>query len=203
MGLDLQILPVTDLRTAAYNPRRDLRPGDPAYDALKRSLDRWGAVEPLVWNRRTGNLVAGHQRLKILLARGDTEVEVSVVDISLDEEKALNVALNRIEGEWDTPKLMELLGEIQTAGLDPTLTGFDHDSLSALIEGAGQGIGDALFTPLQPLPNLESSRPVTEADVAEATSAQEAQFTDRAAEARAATRDVRCPACGEEFFIST
>ena len=79
--MDVQRIPLARIKAAAYNPRKDLRPGDPEYEKLRRSIERWDLVEPLVWNRRTGNLVGGHQRLKILEARGDTEVEVSVVDL--------------------------------------------------------------------------------------------------------------------------
>src|SRR5690606_23577359 len=101
------------INPAAYNPRKDLQPGDPEYDKLKTSIERFGFVEPLVWNERSGNLVGGHQRFKILVARGDTEIEVSVVDLDEAEERALNVALNKIEGEWDQEKLRELLAGLE------------------------------------------------------------------------------------------
>ena len=128
----LERLPIERLSPAAYNPRKDLRPGDPEYDRLKRSIERWDSVEPLVWNERTGNLVGGHQRLKILAARGDTDVDVSVVDLDPQEEKALNVALNKISGEWDLPKLTELLSSLSGAGFDATLTGFNLKDLESL-----------------------------------------------------------------------
>jgi ParB-like chromosome segregation protein Spo0J len=62
-----------------------------------------------VWNERTGNLIGGHQRLKVLKERGDGEVEVSVVDLDKTKEKALNLALNKISGDWDYPKLKDVL----------------------------------------------------------------------------------------------
>jgi len=58
------------LNPAAYNPRRDLKPGDKDYEKLKRSIEEFGFVEPVVWNRRTGFVVGGHQRLKVLLDMG-------------------------------------------------------------------------------------------------------------------------------------
>lgn len=125
-------IPVEEIKPAPYNPRRPLQPGDPMYEALARSLDEFGLVEPLVWNRRTGHLVGGHQRLRVLLERGVKEVDVSVVDLPLEKEKALNVALNKIQGEWDEAMLAALLEELDDAGaLD--LTGFDRAELDVLL----------------------------------------------------------------------
>lgn len=89
------------LNPAAYNPRRDLKPGDKDYEKLKRSIEEFGFVEPVVWNERTGFVVGGHQRLKVLLDMGVTQIDCVVVDMEPEREKALNVALNRIQGDWD------------------------------------------------------------------------------------------------------
>lgn len=132
-GLVIERMPLADLRPAPYNPRKDLQPGDPDYEKIRRSVERWGMVEPLVWNRRSGNLVGGHQRLKVLLARGDAEGDVSVVDLDEQEEAALNVALNKTGGDWDMAKLSDLLSELDGNGFDATLTGFDEDELKDLL----------------------------------------------------------------------
>ena len=79
--MNIKTIPTHTINPAPYNPRKDLKPGDPEYEKLKRSIDTFGCVEPLVWNQRSGNLVGGHQRFKILLARGDQETQVSVVDL--------------------------------------------------------------------------------------------------------------------------
>jgi len=139
----IERIPIERIKPAAYNPRKDLQPGDPEYERLKRSIDRWDLVEPLVWNRRTGNLVAGHQRLKILRARGDTEVDVSVVDLDPQDEAALNVALNKIGGEWDMPKLADLLSALDAEGFDATLTGFDEAELEELLTWVADEAGAA------------------------------------------------------------
>lgn len=96
----IELVPISELRPAAYNPRRALKPGDPEFEKLRRSIEQFGLVDPPVWNRRTGNLVGGHQRLAVLkhLHPDITELAVSVVDLDLAQEKALNVALNKIEG---------------------------------------------------------------------------------------------------------
>jgi ParB-like chromosome segregation protein Spo0J len=107
--MNIQKIKIERINPAAYNPRIDLKPGDPEYEKLKRSIDTFGYIEPLIWNSRTGNLVGGHQRFKILLEQGAKEVEVSVVDLDPEKEKALNLALNKIRGDWDEEKLGALL----------------------------------------------------------------------------------------------
>lgn len=116
---------VADLKAAAYNPRKDLQPGDPEYEKLKRSIQEFGYVEPVIWNKRTGNVVGGHQRLKVLKDLGHTEVDCVVVDLDENKEKALNIALNKISGEWDTDLLANLLRDLDGQGYDITFTGFD------------------------------------------------------------------------------
>lgn len=103
---------VEELQVAAYNPRKDLRPEDVEYQSIKRSLDKFGCVEPIIWNERTGNVVGGHQRLKILMDGGVEAVDVSVVNLAPIEEKALNVALNKISGNWDIGKLTDIMQEL-------------------------------------------------------------------------------------------
>ncbi len=128
-------IPVETINPAPYNPRLDLKPGDPEYEKIRRSIEEFGFVEPLVWNERTGNLVGGHQRLKILLEKGAAEVECVVVDLPLEREKVLNIALNKVQGGWDEKKLADLLGELQgIPDFDVTLTGFDLPEVSELLD---------------------------------------------------------------------
>lgn len=132
--MKIQRVPIDHINPAPYNPRKDLKPGDPEYERLARSIDEFGCVEPLVWNQRTENLVGGHQRYKILLARGVDEVEVSVVDLKPQREKALNLALNKISGDWDEQKLAELLDELtRIPDFDIEVTGFDLPEATSLI----------------------------------------------------------------------
>jgi len=116
---------VEDLQAADYNPRKDLKPGDPEYEKLKRSIEEFGYVEPVIWNKRTGKVVGGHQRLKVLKDLGHTEVDCVVVDLDENREKALNIALNKISGAWDNDLLANLLRDLDQSGFDVTLTGFD------------------------------------------------------------------------------
>src|SRR5262245_6547350 len=117
---------IRKINPAPYNPRVDLQPGDPEYEKLRRSMETFGCVEPLVWNKRTGHLVGGHQRFKILVEQGHTHLDVSVVTLPLAQEKALNVALNKIAGAWDEQKLADLLeGLSKLPNFDIGITGFD------------------------------------------------------------------------------
>lgn len=133
--MNIKSIPIDQINAATYNPRVDLQPGDPEYEKLRRSIEQYGYVEPIVWNERTGNMVGGHQRYKILKARGDTEVAVSVVDLDPEQERLLNLALNKISGRWDEDALARLLSELQEAGADVELTGFDQDEIGDLIAG--------------------------------------------------------------------
>ena len=93
-------------------------------------MEQFGYVEPVIWNKSTGRVVGGHQRLKVLMDMGVTEVECVVVEMDEEREKALNIALNKISGDWDKDKLMLLISDLQGADFDvresafPTLPGY-------------------------------------------------------------------------------
>lgn len=128
----IEILKLSELVPASYNPRKDLKPGDPEYEKLKRSIEQFGYVEPIIWNRVTGHMVGGHQRAKILLDMGVSEAECVIVEMDGEREKALNVALNKVTGEWDKDKLASLLSDLSAADFDVSLTGFDAAEIDAL-----------------------------------------------------------------------
>ena len=124
---------IVDLIPADYNPRKDLKPGDPDYEKLKHSMKEFGYVDPIIWNQQTGRVVGGHQRLKILQDEGIKEAECVVVNLDEEKEKALNIALNKISGDWDKDKLALLMTDLQASDLDISLTGFDEDEISDLL----------------------------------------------------------------------
>ena len=109
-------------------------PCNPEFEKLRRSVEEFGYVEPIIWNRRTGVVVGGHQRLKVLQHLGYTEVDCVVLDLDEQKERALNVALNKISGEWDIPLLTSLLKDLNDGGYDATITGFDVSELSDLFD---------------------------------------------------------------------
>lgn len=131
--MNIKRIKLADVKPAAYNPRRQLKPGEKEYEALKASISRWSLVEPLVVNLRTGNLVGGHQRYSVLLDLGHTEAEAAVVDLDEKQEKLLNVALNRIEGQWDYEKLQDLFEEFSAE--DIFATGYSDGELKTLFGG--------------------------------------------------------------------
>jgi len=124
---------ILDLLPAGYNPRKDLQPGDKEYENLKKSIQEFDYIDPVIWNEQTGVVVGGHQRLKVLQDLGHTDVEVSVVDLPLEREMALNVALNKVSGDWDTSKLSDLMLDLQDMDIDMELTGFDMDEINDLL----------------------------------------------------------------------
>lgn len=111
-------IPVKRLVPADYNPRT-ISPA--ALEGLRKSLEKWGLVQPIVWNKRSKRVVGGHQRLKLLAAAGIAEIECVVVDLNEADEKALNIELNNphTQGEW-TADLDGLLKEL-SGELDPDL----------------------------------------------------------------------------------
>lgn len=127
--MEFEVKRIADMNRAAYNPCVDLQPEDEEYQAIERSLKRHGLVQPVVWNCRTNTVVSGHQRLTVLEAQGETEVTVSVVDLDDIQEKELNVALNKITGEWDDDKLSVILNELGEEAAD---TGFTLPEIDVL-----------------------------------------------------------------------
>lgn len=127
--LKVQKVSVSKLIPAEYNPRK----ADPKMlELLKKSIQEDGYIEPIVWNERTGNIIAGHQRLKVMKDLGYEEIEVVVVDVDETKEKILNLRLNKQTGEWDFPILADLLQEIDTGNLDMDLTGFPEIELEKI-----------------------------------------------------------------------
>ena len=128
---ELRVIPVTELKPAAYNPRKKLKPGDKEYEKIKNSIEEFGFADPLVVNADM-TIIGGHQRLTVAMALGYTEVPCAVVDIDKVREKALNIALNKITGAWDESLLAELLQDIQDSDFDLGMTGFDPPEIEQL-----------------------------------------------------------------------
>lgn len=129
---EIREMKLEDLKPSDYNPRKKLQPGDPEFEKLKRSLQDFGYVDPIVWNRKTKRVVGGHQRLEVMKELGVETCKVIAVDLPDDREKALNIALNKIQGEWDMPLLKELILELTEKQVDVSLSGFDPVEVEAL-----------------------------------------------------------------------
>lgn len=131
MALEIRRIKIKAIIVAAYNPRVDLDDDDPDMQRIGASIENFGAVLPLVWNERSGNLVGGHQRLKKYIELGWKEVDVSVVDLDEQDEKALNIALNNSHGRNDNPKLHAILAELPEEQVQAA--GYDEERLKALL----------------------------------------------------------------------
>lgn len=136
-----ETIKITDLKPARYNPRKI---SNDDYKKLTNSINEYGLVDPIIINLNNNTIIGGHQRYDVifseymdgnedyaelqLIRRGDIgwvflDEELIVKD--LNHEKSLNIALNKIQGQFDLEKLEDLFNDLSTEGLDLELTGFD------------------------------------------------------------------------------
>jgi DNA modification methylase len=132
-AIDLRRLPVEALKPHPRNPRVHPKVDSPLWVVMKKSLEA-DYFDPIVWNERNGCLVSGHLRLKILIELGYTHIDVVVVSYDEPTHYARMVAANRLLGEWEEAILASLAGDIEAAGLDAALAGYDHKSMLALLD---------------------------------------------------------------------
>lgn len=124
---------LNELVAADYNPRKALTPEDSEYQKIKRSIEEFGYVDSIIINE-DGTIIGGHQRCTVLKDLGYEEVDVVVVSLDKQREKALNIALNKITGEWDELKLKDLLLDLDLGDYDISLTGFEQEDLAELVD---------------------------------------------------------------------
>lgn len=146
-NMDIDKIKITDIKPADYNPRKI---SGKEYDNLMSSIREFGLVDPIIINLNDNTVIGGHQRYDVLMDMymlGDIDNELSVlkmgdigwvfIDDQLkvkneDYEKALNIALNKISGEWDIEKLAFVLDELDEDGFDVELTGFGSEEVKKL-----------------------------------------------------------------------
>jgi len=122
---------IDSLKPAHYNPRQISRE---ELDKLSKSIKQFGFVDPALVRKADNMIVGGHQRIKAAQELGLKEVPVIYLDISENDAKLLNVALNKISGDWEEEKLALLLAELKFMDdIDELLTGFDDDELDKLL----------------------------------------------------------------------
>ncbi len=130
--MDLKKIKIADLVPASYNPRKALKPGDKEYEKIKRSIEEFGYCEPVIVNSDM-TIIGGHQRVTVLKDLGYSEIDCIVIDIDKTKERALNIALNKITGEWNKELLADLIAELQDSDFDVTFTGFDPPEIEQLM----------------------------------------------------------------------
>ncbi len=132
-AIEIVRLKVEEIRPHPRNPRSHPKPGSKEWLIVQRSLEN-AYFDPLVWNRKNHMLISGHLRWRVLQEMGFDEVDVSAVECDEETHYALMIHANRHQGEFDTEILTALLAEIETAGLDAALAGFDHKAMMAMLE---------------------------------------------------------------------
>lgn len=159
--MKIQTLKLSQLNPAKYNPRKELKQGDPEFEKLKRSIESFGYVELIVVNEATEfTVISGHQRLSVLKALGYESVECVVVSLDATREKALNIAMNKISGVWDTQKLENLLSDLKAEDFDVTLTGFDTSEIGLML-----GVEDEIIQDIIPVVNKDDEPRCRNGDV--------------------------------------
>lgn len=131
--MKIERIDIDRLVPAAYNPRKDLSSSDAEYQKIRTSITTFGYVDPIIINRDY-TIIGGHQRIKVLRDLGYTQVDCVVVDLDKEHERSLNIALNKISGEWDTELLKNLMSDLDSIGWDMELTGFDLDEIEKLLD---------------------------------------------------------------------
>jgi len=129
ININIETLPLSQLQPAALHPRTM---PDAEREKLRRSIETYGCVELIIWNRRSGQVVSGRQRLDVLQALGENETRCVVVDLDDDNERALALAMNKIGGAFDEAKLLEAMAAF-SADFDATLSGFDMAEIRELM----------------------------------------------------------------------
>lgn len=102
--MEIQVKKLKDLKPNPLNPRKSSVTQD---ENLKKSLEKFGVVEPIVFNKQSGYIVGGHFRVRELKKLGYKEVECVIVDLNEQDEKELLIRLNANTGDWDTDLLLQ------------------------------------------------------------------------------------------------
>ncbi|RKV81506.1 MAG: DNA modification methylase [Streptococcus sp.] len=130
--MEIKELSLKELKPAAYNPRKKLKKGDKEYEKIKQSLLKFGYVDPIIVNEDL-TVIGGHQRLTVLKDLDYETAKCVIVDLPKEDEKALNIALNKITGQWDEALLADLLLDLQESDFNLDLTGFEPPEIDDIL----------------------------------------------------------------------
>ena len=131
-ALEITQLSIDELRPDPANPRRI---SDAELEALTRSIREFGVVDPVIARREDRSVIGGHQRLLVARKLGMKHVPVVLLDLTVEQARVLNLALNKISGSWDEELLARLVAELKPIeSIDLTLSGFDEHELDRLLK---------------------------------------------------------------------
>lgn len=132
MVLAIQQVPIEDLTPDPANPRH-ITEGE--LEALTRSIREFGLVDPIIARKEDKTVIGGHQRLQAARRLGLREVPVIYLDITKEKARVLNLALNKISGDFDQELLARLLADLgETPELDLTLSGFEEKEITKMLK---------------------------------------------------------------------
>ena len=131
--LKIEYVPIADLKRHPGNPRK--HPIE-AVEKIKKSIEAFGWTAPILLDA-DGRILAGHARLKAAQAAGLDQVPVVRLPLSGIDADVYMIADNKLQEltEWNWPVLGDLIGELDTGGIDLSLTGFDESELEGLVNG--------------------------------------------------------------------
>jgi ParB-like chromosome segregation protein Spo0J len=127
--LKIENIAIDKLKPAKYNPRKI---DEATLNRLTKNIEEFGFVDPVIINK-DNTVIGGHQRIKAATKLGLEILPCIRLDLTKPKEKALNIALNKISGEWDLPMLRDLLLEIDTGEFDIELTGFNPEEIEDIV----------------------------------------------------------------------
>lgn len=147
--MQIETKKIADLKPAPYNPRKS---NERQEANLKASLEKFGVVEPIIFNKQTGYIVGGHFRVRELKKLGYKEVECVIVDLDEEAEKELNIRLNANTGDWDFDLLSDWdKDELEDWGLDMPMFApeidyslLDEEDVSSQLEDMTNGVKKAI-----------------------------------------------------------
>ena len=96
--MKIEEIEISKLKPAVYNPRQI---STKQYNDLKKSIERFGLVDPIIINKNGNVVIGGHQRLKIIKSLGEKTIGCIVLDLNKEQERELNIRLNKNSGEFD------------------------------------------------------------------------------------------------------
>lgn len=137
--MEIRSMNLKEINPAKYNPRKRMIKKSFEYKALEKSLDEFGLVVPLIVNTRTNTLISGHQRYWVLLDHGQETADCVAVDFDEAKEKALCIAMNKVDGTWDYAMLADLLEELSNTEIDMDITGFSADQINDILNDIDAG----------------------------------------------------------------